>query len=445
MSFWGYPRPDGSVGTRNYVAVIPTVVCATATARQVSDNVKGSVPFLHHQGCALTPDDLAMANRTLTNLGLNPNIAAVVLISLGCDPMDIDGIAEGIARGGKPVEKLVIQHVGGTIATVEKGTRIARQMMSDASRLTREQFDDSKLMFGSECGGSDTTSGLGGNPAIGAAFDILVKKGGRAVFSETTEFIGAEHLLAKRAVTPEVGEQITRIVRRYEERFLERGVDMRGTNPTKGNIEGGLTTIEEKSLGAISKGGSETIQEIYEYGDRPKKGGLSIVDGPGFDAPSLTALAAAGSTVMLFSTGRGTPHVVGSGTVGPDAMLDRSSPMTSERMSVTKSASGAAIRSRPPLTCERCFRTVLISWMVAPPVTSARLAARKSSRQMPSCGNVSREEPPPEITATTRSPLVAVESRARAARAPSTLAWFGFGWSAGKKVTPGTDASDWSR
>jgi altronate dehydratase large subunit len=307
MSFWGYPRPDGSVGTRNYVAVIPTVVCATATARQVSDNVKGSVPFLHHQGCALTPDDLAMANRTLTNLGLNPNIAAVVLISLGCDPMDIDGIAEGIARGGKPVEKLVIQHVGGTIATVEKGTRIARQMMSDASRLTREQFDDSKLMFGSECGGSDTTSGLGGNPAIGAAFDILVKKGGRAVFSETTEFIGAEHQLAKRAVTPEVGEQITRIVRRYEERFLERGVDMRGTNPTKGNIEGGLTTIEEKSLGAISKGGSETIQEIYEYGDRPKKGGLSIVDGPGFDAPSLTALAAAGSTVMLFSTGRGTP------------------------------------------------------------------------------------------------------------------------------------------
>ncbi len=307
MSFWGYPRPDGSVGTRNYVAVIPTVVCATATARQVSDNVKGTVPFLHHQGCALTPDDLAMANRTLTNLGLNPNIAAVVLISLGCDPMDIDGIAEGIARGGKPVEKLVIQEVGGTIATVEKGTRIARQMVSDASRVTREQFDDSKLMFGAECGGSDTTSGLGGNPAIGAAFDILVQKGGRAVFSETTEFIGAEHLLARRAVTPEVGAQITAMVRRYEERFLERGVDMRGTNPTKGNIEGGLTTIEEKSLGAISKGGSETIQEIYEYGERPRKGGLSIVDGPGFDAPSLTALAAAGSNILFFSTGRGTP------------------------------------------------------------------------------------------------------------------------------------------
>jgi altronate dehydratase large subunit len=307
VSFLGYPRSDGSVGTRNYVAIIPTVVCATATARQVSENVKGSIPFLHHQGCALTPEDLAMANRTLMNLALNPNIAAAVLISLGCDPMDIDGIAEGIARAGKPVEKLVIQQVGGTIATVEKGTRIARQMATDASRVTRERFDDSKLMFGAECGGSDTTSGLGGNPAIGAAFDILVRKGGKAVFSETTEFIGAEHLLARRAVTPEVGDQITAMVRRYEERFLEKGVDMRGTNPTKGNIEGGLTTIEEKSLGAISKGGSETIQEIYEYGERPTKGGLSIVDGPGFDAPSLTALAAAGSTVIFFSTGRGTP------------------------------------------------------------------------------------------------------------------------------------------
>ncbi|HHE41541.1 MAG TPA: altronate dehydratase, partial [Dehalococcoidia bacterium] len=204
MSFFGYPRPDGSVGTRNYVAVIPTVVCATATARQVSSNVKGSIPFLHHQGCALTPYDLDLVNRTLLNLSLNPNIYSVILISLGCDPVDIDGIAEGIAKAGKPVEKLVIQEVGGTLATVEKGTRLAREMVSDASRIVRKEFDDSKLRFGGECGGSDTTSGLGANPAIGAAFDTVVQKGGNAVFSETTEFIGAEHLLAQRAVTPEV-------------------------------------------------------------------------------------------------------------------------------------------------------------------------------------------------------------------------------------------------
>ncbi|MFW6102722.1 MAG: UxaA family hydrolase [Chloroflexota bacterium] len=307
MSFRGYQRPDGSVGTRNYVAVIPTVVCATATARQISSNVKGSVPFLHQQGCALAPYDLDLVNRTLLNLALNPNIYSVILISLGCDPVDIDGIAEGIAKADKPVEKLVIQEVGGTLATVEKGTRIARKMVGDATRIVREEFDDCKLMFGAECGGSDTTSGLGANPAIGAAFDILVRNGGDAVFSETTEFIGAEHLLAQRAVTPEVGNTITSMVRRYEERFLEKGVDMRGANPTKGNIQGGLTTIEEKSLGAVSKGGSETIQEMYEYGERPTKRGLTIVDGPGFDAPSLTAMAAAGATVMFFSTGRGTP------------------------------------------------------------------------------------------------------------------------------------------
>ena len=269
--------------------------------------MKGSVPFLHHQGCALAPDDLAQVNRTFANLGRNPNVAAVLLVSLGCDPVDIDGVAEAIAQSGKPVEKLVIQQVGGTVATVEKGIRIARQMVSDATRVLRQQFDDSMLMFGSECGGSDTTSGLGSNPAIGAAFDTLVKKGGKAVFSETTEFIGAEHLLAARAVTPAVGDDITRMVRRYEQRFIDMGVDMRGANPTKGNMEGGLTTIEEKSLGAIAKGGSQPIQEMYEYGERPKKGGLSIVDGPGYDAPSLTALAAAGSTVIFFSTGRGTP------------------------------------------------------------------------------------------------------------------------------------------
>jgi len=307
VSFLGYPRVDGSVGTRNYVAIIPTVVCATATARQISDDVKGSVPFLHHQGCALTPSDEALVNRTLTNLALNPNIAAAVLVGLGCEPIDIDGIAEQIAKAGKPVEKLVIQEVGGTVATVEKGTRIARQMVSDATRITRESFDDSKLMFGAECGGSDTTSGLGSNPAIGAAFDLVVSKGGNAVFSETTEFIGAEHLLARRATTPEVGQKILDMVRRYEQMFLDKGVDMRGTNPTKGNIQGGLTSIEEKSLGAVSKGGTMPIQEMYEYGERPTKSGLTIADGPGFDAPSLTALAAAGSTVMFFSTGRGTP------------------------------------------------------------------------------------------------------------------------------------------
>ncbi|MFW6126480.1 MAG: UxaA family hydrolase [Chloroflexota bacterium] len=307
MSFWGYPRADGSVGTRNYVGIIPTVVCATATAVQISDSVKGTVPFVHHQGCALTPSDLDLVNRTLTNLGRHPNLAGVILVGLGCEPVDIDAVAEGIGESGKPVEKLVIQEVGGTIATVMQASRIARQMVGDAGSAVRQQFDDSALMFGAECGGSDTTSGLGSNPAIGAAFDLLIDAGGTGVFSETTEFVGAEHLLARRAVSPQVGERIIDIVTRYERRFLEAGVDMRGTNPTKGNIVGGLTTIDEKSLGAIAKGGTRPIQGVYEYGEKVTGKGLYIVDGPGFDAPSLTCLAAAGSNVMFFSTGRGTP------------------------------------------------------------------------------------------------------------------------------------------
>jgi len=246
-------------------------------------------------------------NRTLANLGRNPNLAAVLLVGLGCETTDVDGVLNNIALSGKPVAKVVIQKIGGTIATVAEGSRIARQMVSDASRIRREEFDDSKLMFGAECGGSDTTSGLGANPAIGAALDSVIKNGGSGVFSETTEFIGAEHLLAKRTASSKIGRRIIEITERYEKRFLDARVDLRGTQPGKGNIEGGLTTIEEKSLGAIAKGGTTSIQQVYEYGERPEGNGLFIVDGPGHDSKSLTCLAAAGANVMFFSTGLGSP------------------------------------------------------------------------------------------------------------------------------------------
>lgn len=307
MSFWGYPQPDGSVGSRNYVGILATVTCSCDAARQISENVKGCALFTHYEGCGQTPSDINLVNRTLANLGRNPNLAGVLLVSLGCEQTDVDGVLNNIALSGKPVAKVVIQKVGGTIATVAEGSRIARQMMSDASRIRREEFDDSKLMFGAECGGSDTTSGLGANPAIGAALDSVIKNGGSGVFSETTEFIGAEHLLAKRAASSKIGRRIIEITERYEKRFLDARVDLRGTQPGKGNIEGGLTTIEEKSLGAIAKGGTTSIQQVCEYGERPEGNGLFIVDGPGHDSKSLTCLAAAGANVMFFSTGRGTP------------------------------------------------------------------------------------------------------------------------------------------
>jgi len=174
--------------------------------------------------------------------------------------------------------------------------------------MLHSEVDDSELRFGIKCGASDTTSGLASNPAIGAAVDLLIEKGGSCVFGETTEFIGAEHILAQRAASPEVGRRILEIVDRMEKRAIAMGVDMRGGQPTKGNIAGGLTTIEEKSLGAIAKGGTKPIQDVYEYGERPQGKGLFIVDSPGREPEALTALAAAGAQIILFSTGRGAPQ-----------------------------------------------------------------------------------------------------------------------------------------
>lgn len=307
MEFLGYPRTDGRAGTRNFVGVIPTVGCSCDTARQIAQGVQGTALFTHFQGCDHTPDELEILERTLVNLGSHPNLSSVIFVSLGCEPSDVPRIAHLTAQSGKRVEMLVIQKDGGTIETVEKGCRLAREMVFDAARAVREPCPLSLLSFGAECGGSDTTSGLAANPAIGSAFDILLDAGGTGIFSETQEFIGAEHLLAARAATPAIGERITRMVAACEQRFLDKGVDMRGANPARGNIEGGLTTIEEKSLGAIAKGGTHAIDGVVEYGERPEGKGLYIVNGMGMDTENLTCLAAAGANVLFFSTGRGTP------------------------------------------------------------------------------------------------------------------------------------------
>jgi altronate dehydratase large subunit len=305
--FLGYPRQDGTAGTRNYVGIIPTVGCACDTARQIAQSVDGCALFTHFQGCDHTPDELEVLERTLVNLGRHPNLSAVIFISLGCEPADVQKIAQQVSLSGKPVETLVIQKEGGTIATVARGSRLASELCARAAGTTRELCPLSTLIFGAECGGSDSTSGLAANPAIGNAFDRLLSAGGSGLFSETQEFIGAEHLLAARASTPELGTRILRMVAECEQRFLDKGVDMRGANPAKGNIEGGLTTIEEKSLGAIAKGGTYPIDGVCEYGERPDGRGLFIVNGMGMDSENLTCLVAAGANVLFFSTGRGTP------------------------------------------------------------------------------------------------------------------------------------------
>jgi len=307
MEFYGYPRTNGTAGTRNLVGIIPTVGCACDTARLISQGVEGTALFSHFQGCDHVPDELAVLQRTLVNLGAHPNLSAVIFVSLGCEPTVPEDVAEQVARMGKPVEILVIQKDGGTISTVAKGERLARQLADRSAQVRREPCPASMLFFGAECGGSDSTSGLAANPAIGNAVDRLLDAGGTAVFSETQEFIGAEHLLAARAKTPAVSQRILTMVAESEQKFLDKGVDMRGSNPARGNIEGGLTTIEEKSLGAIAKGGTHDIDGVVEYGERVTSNGLHIVNGMGMDTENLTCLAAAGANVLFFSTGRGTP------------------------------------------------------------------------------------------------------------------------------------------
>ncbi len=308
MSFFGYRRQDGMVGTRNYIGVISTVACANDIAWRISEAVPGSAPFIHGQGCSQTKPDLEFANKTLISLGKNPNLAGVLLVSLGCESLFPDIIAGEIAKSGKQVETVVIQKIGGARVALAEGTRIVKSMVEVASKIEKDVFPDSRLVLGVKCGASDTTSGLTSNPAAGAAADILIDKGGTVLFGETTEFIGAEHILCRRASCPEVADQINGIVKGMEKRASAMGFDIRGGQPTSGNIKGGLTTIEEKSLGAIAKGGSRDIKGVIEYGERVSGKGLFIVDTPGREPEFLTGLAAAGVTVMVFSTGLGAPQ-----------------------------------------------------------------------------------------------------------------------------------------
>ena len=306
--FLGYGRADGSVGTRNYVGVLSAVVCVNEVVENIVRQVQGTARFTHHQGCCQTPLDIHIVNDTLINLGKNPNLHSVLLVSLGCESTDLSGVIEAIAASGKRVEHIVVQEVGGSARTTAQGILMAQDMVREASLEQRRPFPISKLVLGMKCGSSDTTSGLVPNPAIGVASDLLVAAGGTSILGEVTEFIGAEHILAKHAANEEVAQGIFKLVERMEQRAMAVGEDIRGGQPTGGNIKGGLTTIEEKSLGAIAKAGSAPIQAVYEYGQRPDKPGLVVMDSPGREPEILTGLAAAGCNVIAFATGRGAPQ-----------------------------------------------------------------------------------------------------------------------------------------
>ena len=308
MKFAGFRRYDGTVGVRNYIAILPTTGCASEVALRIAEEVNGAVPLLHHQGCCQLKPDLEQVTRVLIGLGRNPNVASVLVVSLGCESISPQEVVEGIAESQKPVEMISIQAEGGFTATVKKGIKIVSSMASEARKLKREPCSLADLTVGVKCGASDATSGLVSNPAVGSAVDKIVDAGGTVIFGETTEVIGAEHILAKRAINELTAKKIFEAVERMESKAKKVGVDMRGSQPTAGNIKGGLTTIEEKSLGAISKSGSRLIQGVLEYGEAPRGKGLYFMDSPGMELVYMTGVAACGTQVILFSTGLGAPQ-----------------------------------------------------------------------------------------------------------------------------------------
>lgn len=306
MKFWGYRRPDGRVGTRNHVLILATVGCAAETARLAAEGLYGAVSFVNQNGCGESSRNLRRTRDVLLGLAAHPNVYGVVAIGLGCEINRMDDfLAELKARTSKPVEALLIQEEGGTIETVAKAKKIARRMIIEASMCRREECDLSELILGVECGGSDATSGLVSNPVMGLVSDRVVAAGGTSMFSETVEMIGAEHILARRAATPEVGQKILDYVRHREQEQIDAGEDVRKTQPSPGNKDGGITTLEEKSLGCIYKGGSTPIVDMIDCAHAPEKKGLVLMDTPCYDMLSVTAKAAGGCQLIVFTTGRG--------------------------------------------------------------------------------------------------------------------------------------------
>lgn len=307
MKLKGYRRPDGKFGIRNHVLVLPTSVCSTQLAMEISNKVMGCTYINNSFGCCQVAGDAKQTYKTVVNVGKNPNVGAIVVVGLGCEGVEPHKVAAELKETGKPVDTVVIQEEGGTLKAFTKGCEIARKFAEDLSKLSREDADISELVLAIECGGSDTTSGLVSNPACGVASDMIIAKGGTSILSETTEFIGAEHVLAKRAINVDVSSKLLNLVKNCEDRAKALGEDIRGGQPTPGNIEGGLTTIEEKSLGCIHKAGSAPLQDVLDYAGIPEGKGLYVMDTPGQDIESISGMVSGGAQIVIFTTGRGTP------------------------------------------------------------------------------------------------------------------------------------------
>ena len=307
--FLGYRRPDGRVGTRNHVLVVPTVICASVVAERIAAAAAPmAVALPHLAGCGQLGPDMRVTHETLAAYCAHPNVGAVLIVALGCEQVVAQHLADAARRHKKPVEIVAIQSEGGTIRAIRKGSLIAQTFAGTLATEERVWCDISDLILSLKCGGSDYTSGLASNPTLGRVTDRLVEHGGTAVLGEIAEIMGAEHLLASRATSPVAATQLIQIITRVETEARALGLDIRGTQPSPGNIRGGLTTIEEKSLGATHKGGERApLSDVVGYSAPITRKGLTVMDTPGLDVESVTGMVGGGAQVVVFTTGLGTP------------------------------------------------------------------------------------------------------------------------------------------
>ncbi len=303
----GFRRSDNVFGIRNHIIIMPTVHCANPVVQQIANSTSGVIPIFHQHGCGHLGDDREQVIRTLAGICNNPNVGGVLLVGLGCENVEVNEVFDRIQKLNRPVEKLLIQDVGDIDELIRLGTEYISKIKLVVENQIKEEFDISQLVVGLECGASDSFSGITANPAVGMVSDKLVELGATTILSEIPELIGAERLLIKRIGNKDHQARLLSNTQRYLDIASSLGKDLVGTNPTPGNIRGGITTIEEKALGAVAKGGSSQINEVVEYAQMPSQKGLIIMDTPGNDAESLTGMVAGGAHLILFTTGLGTP------------------------------------------------------------------------------------------------------------------------------------------
>ena len=320
-SFQGFVRPNGSVGTRNYIGILTSVNCSATVARYIAEsfpkdelakypNIDGVVSFVHSTGCGMANSGEGYANlqRVLWGFAQHPNFAGILMVGLGCEVNQIDFLLDAYnITPGPTFQTMTIQDTGGTRKTVARGVDMIREMLPAANAFSRQTVPASHLTLALQCGGSDAYSGITANPSLGAAADLLVRHGGTAILSETPEIYGAEHLLTRRAVSEAVGKKLVDRIEWWEN-YTRINSGSMDNNPSPGNKKGGLTTILEKSLGAAAKGGTTNLTDVYKYGEPVREKGFVFMDSPGYDPCSITGQVASGANVVCFTTGRGSVY-----------------------------------------------------------------------------------------------------------------------------------------